>query len=101
MTYQDLRSALEIFGIGDRVTLGQIKRRHRALVKNHHPDRAGKEASGRIAAINGAYEVLCSYCENYRFSFTEEEFLEQHPQERLKRQFGWDPVWGGTADDDR
>ena len=101
MTYQELRAALDIFGIGDRAALRQIKNRHRELVKAHHPDSVNPSNSERIVAINQAYQVLCDYCESYRFSFTEEEFLEQRPEERLKRQFGWDPVWGGTPEDDR
>jgi hypothetical protein len=48
--------------------------------------------------INAAYKLLLVYCENYRFSFSEGEFLEQVPEERLRRQFGWDPVWGGAPE---
>ena len=48
--------------------------------------------------VNAAHKILLAYCENYRFSFSEAEFLEQVPEERLRRQFGWDPVWGGPPE---
>jgi hypothetical protein len=50
--------------------------------------------------VNAAYRVLLGYCENYRFCFSEAEFFEQVPEERLRRQFGWDPVWGGKASEE-
>ena len=96
MTYSDLQSALRIFGIGERATLQQIKRRHRELVKQHHPDHAAGDNPGQMHRINAAYEILTEYCRNYRYDFSEGEFLEQSPEERLRRQFVWDPVCGGT-----
>jgi len=98
MTYQDLKAALETFRLTERATLQQIKERHRSLVKQHHPDQTGGACRTEMQKINAAYALLRSYCENYRYAFTEAEFLEQVPEERLRRQFGWDPVWSGTPD---
>jgi len=99
MTYQSLRKALAVFGLGERATLRQIKARHRQLVKTHHPDQGDSQDPTMIAKINTAHEILMDYCENYRFSFSEEEFFEQQPEERIKRQFGWDPVWSGEKEE--
>ena len=93
MTYQALLQAIEVFGLDRRATLAQIKARHRQLVKNHHPDRGGDDFD-TIRRINAAHETLTAYCKSYRYCFTEEEFLEQLPEERLRRQFEGDPVWG-------
>jgi len=98
MTYAELQEALTSFGLGERATLKQIKDRHRQLVKAHHPDHAADSDPEAIRQVNAAYRVLLAYCENYRFSFSEAEFLEQFPEERLRRQFGWDPVWGGKPE---
>jgi len=38
MTYSDLQEALRVLGLAERVTMKDIKARHRALVKQHHPD---------------------------------------------------------------
>jgi hypothetical protein len=98
MTYQDFKNAVEIIQLGERATLMQIRSRHRALVKAHHPDRGSDTDPEAIRKVNCAYEVLMTYCNGYQFCFSEEEFLEQTPAERLKRQFGWDPVWGGKSE---
>ena len=47
-----------------------------------------------IRDINAAYRVLLDYIEEYRISFTEDEFYEQNPEERIRRQFMNDPLWG-------
>ena len=53
MTYQELRSALEIFGLSERATLKQVKGRHRELVKRFHPDRG----PGRPPAARGGLRL--------------------------------------------
>lgn len=98
MTYQELQDALAVFGLGERATLVQIKDRHRALAKEFHPDRDAGNDPEAMRRINAAYRVLLDYCTNYRYCFGEAEFLEQCPAERLRRQFGWDPVWGGAEE---
>lgn len=98
MTYQKLVAALELFQLGERSTLKQIKARHRELVKTHHPDRGGAGDPEVIRTINSAYKILRTYCDEYSYCFAEEEFLEQRPEERLRRQFGWDPVCGAQSD---
>lgn len=94
MNYQELQTALDILGITERATLKQIKQRHRSLVKKHHPDQGASADSEKIRQINAAYEILKTYCDSYRYCFSEEEFLEQVPTERLRRQFSNDPLWG-------
>lgn len=87
MTFDDLQKSLKILGLYDRITMKQIKKRHRELVKRYHPD-SGNSADGeKIKLINAAYHVLSDYLESYRFSFSEDEFYIQNPEERLRRQF--------------
>ncbi len=90
MTYREFRQAIEVFNLGERATLEQIKVRHRQLVKGHHPDQGNAGDPDVIRRVNCAYEVLSAYCEHYRYCFAEEEFLEQVPEERIRRQFSWD-----------
>ena len=94
MNHADLITALEIFGLTDRVTLRELKSRHRELVKLHHPDTRAAGDPERIRLINAAYRILLEYAENYRLSFSEEEFYEQNPDERLRMQFQDTPLWG-------
>ena len=94
MTFAELQTSLEVFGLGERATLKEIKSRHRELVKCFHPDGGETDDPEQIRKVNAAYRVLLGYVESYRFSFSEEEFYEQTPEERLRRQFMDDPLWG-------
>ena len=94
MTYQELRSAVTTLGLGERASLTEIKQRHRHLVKLHHPDAGSAEPPEKIREINAAYRTLLDYLAEYRFSFSEADFYEQSPEERLRQQFAEDPLWG-------
>ncbi len=94
MRYEELREALEVLSLPHRATLKEIKDRHRELVRRFHPDAGGAEGE-QIRKINEAYRLVSDYCRDYRYSFSREEFLEQSPEERLREQFGTDPIWGG------
>ncbi|MBI5484329.1 MAG: J domain-containing protein [Deltaproteobacteria bacterium] len=94
MTYSDLQEALRILGVGERATLKEIRTRHRELVKRHHPDTGLTNEPDTIRNVNAAYKVLLDYVSDYRFSFAEEEFYEQNPEERIRMQFSDDPLWG-------
>ena len=93
MNYQDIKNATQLLGFGERASLKEVKERYRELARQHHPD-AGGEESEAMQEINAAYALLLSYLADYRFSFAEEEFYEQQPEERLRRQFDDDPLWG-------
>jgi curved DNA-binding protein CbpA len=94
VTYAELSESLLVFGLGERATLREIRKRHRELVRRYHPDAGNEDEPERIRKVNAAYRVLRDYVESYRFSFAEEEFYEQNPEERIRRQFMTDPVWG-------
>jgi hypothetical protein len=40
-----------------------------------------------------ANRVILEYVESYRYCFSEQEYLEQDPEERLRRRFMEDPLW--------
>jgi DnaJ-class molecular chaperone len=94
MTYADLHEALQALDLGERASLKEIKSRHRELVKQHHPDAGNTSDPETIRKVNAAYKILLDYASNYRFSFAEDEFYEQNPEERIWMQFADDPLWG-------
>jgi len=100
MTHQELKDALHLFGLheNDLLTIRRIKERHRALVKQHHPDHGAADPE-MIRRLNEAHRLLMDYLQNYRFSFSQDEFYRQNPEEHLKRQFSWDPVWSGRLEE--
>lgn len=100
MTYEELKTALHLFGLheNDLLTIRRIKDRHRSLVKQYHPDQGGNDPE-MIRRLNEAHRLLMDYLQTYRFSFTEEEFYRQNPEAHLKRQFSWDPVWSARLEE--
>ena len=94
MTYADLQKSLRTLGLGERASLQEIKARHRELVKRHHPDTGHASDPEMIRKVNDAYRIVCGYISAYRFSFAEEEFYEQNPEERIWQQFADDQLWG-------
>ena len=94
MTYDDLQDALLVLGLRGRSTHREIKIRHRELVKRYHPDTGNVDDPEIIRKVNAAYRVLLDYIAEYRFSFAEDEFYEQNPEEQLRRQFMDVPLWG-------
>ena len=94
MTHAELQEALRTLGIRERSTIREITSRHRELVKRYHPDSGYVAEEETIRSINAAYRLLLDYIEEYRISFTEDEFYEQNPEERIRQQFMTDPLWG-------
>lgn len=97
MTYRELEDALAEFDLPQRISWRQLKERHRELVRCHHPDRGDAADPEKIRRINAAYKVLHEYCNDYRFDFSRQEFLEQCPEERLREQFSMDSMWSGGS----
>ncbi len=58
----DERKALRILDVDGPVTLAELKRRYKELVKLHHPDTHGgsREAETKMKSINSAYDLLCA-----------------------------------------
>jgi len=99
MTHEKLRSAVRILGFGDRATLAEIKARYRELVKQHHPDAGISENAEYIYQVIAANKLVMEYVASYRYDFSEREYLEQDPEERLRRRFMTDPMWGKGDND--
>jgi hypothetical protein len=93
MTHKKLISAIRTFGLGERATLDEIKTRYRELAKRHHPDVGIREDTEEIYRVIEANRVILEYVESYRYCFSEREYLEQDPEERLRRRFMEDPMW--------
>jgi len=101
MTFAELQGACAMFSLGERATLAEIKVRHRELAKRFHPDRGDGCDQEAMRKVNAAYRALLDYVASYRFSFDEEEFYEQNPEEHLRRQFMDDHCGKGIIKYDR
>jgi DnaJ-class molecular chaperone len=107
MKVEDLNSkkvyqAAQILNLREKESMAEIKKKHRQLIKKWHPDQCQQKpeiCKQKVREINEAFKIIKEYCHHYLYSFAEAEILENLPREvqsdeRLRRQFGDDPLWG-------
>jgi len=97
-TLERIHRARTVLELPEHATLREIKNSHKRLLKKWHPDRCRKsleECHEKTAEINESYEVILSFIEQYKFSFSEEEVRKYLTDDEwwLDR-FGKDPLWG-------
>ncbi len=70
-----LDEAREILGLGLKATRKEIRAAYRRAARRWHPDRAPhgaeREFRARMQEINGAYQHLLKFLEDYRFHLVE------------------------------
>jgi preprotein translocase subunit Sec63 len=101
-TYRQVLDSAQTLGLGESATLAEIKEAYRDLARSFHPDMGEDKADPeRFLKISHAYNVLLEYARFYRIEFTEEAYLKRYPEEKLRRRFYSDPIWGpGKPDRD-
>jgi DnaJ-class molecular chaperone len=89
--FNEIEEARKLLGLGEAATLKQIKTAYRSLAHRYHPDKqsnpAGEESAETMKRINRAYKLLTEYCDNYKYSFREEDIARTYPQEEYLRTF--------------
>ena len=97
-SFEEINKARKILGLSDGATLKEIKDAYRYQSKKWHPDKCKKkdqkDCHEKMKEINKAYKTILRYVDDYRYSLTEEKVMEENPEERWKKQFGSDPLWG-------
>lgn len=90
--FEAIDSARKILGLGEEATREEIRSAYRKFANKYHPDKAanGKKTLEKIKQVNWAYDVIISYCDDYRFSFCSEDVEKMDPDLKLKRQFSDD-----------
>jgi DnaJ-class molecular chaperone len=78
MTYNEFEKAVEVMQLCTKVTQEDLKARYKELSKLYHPDMPTGDAK-KFDELAHAYRLLKTYMQEYKFSFTKEEFSEQHP----------------------
>jgi len=94
--WQGVEQARELLGLGDRATLGEIKRAYHRLCKKYHPDTAGQpdqETEEIMYRITAAYELLMRYVRDYRFPLRPGEHDIYDAEDWWMDRFGQDPLW--------
>jgi DnaJ-class molecular chaperone len=97
-TFVEVNQARTVLGLGEKADLAEIKKAHRRLAKEWHPDKCRQgervECHEKMKEINRAYKVIMKYIESYRYDFAERKVSEDDPAVRWRAQFGDDPTWG-------
>jgi DnaJ-class molecular chaperone len=89
--FNEIEEARKLLGLGEAATLKEIKRAYRTLAHRHHPDKyrrtASKETEETMTKLNWAYKLLMDYCDNYKYSFREEDVARTYPDEEYLRTY--------------
>jgi DnaJ-class molecular chaperone len=89
--FKEIEEARKLLGLSEAATLKEIKRAYRTLAHRHHPDKhdrtTSEETEEKMRRVNLAYKLLLDYCENYKYSFREEDASRTYPEEEYLRTF--------------
>jgi preprotein translocase subunit Sec63 len=90
--FEKIDKARKILGLGEKATKEEIKNNYRELMRKYHPDKTpgSEKYPKKVKDINWAYNIITSYCDEYRFSFKREDVERMNPELKLNRQFGDD-----------
>ena len=86
----------KLLGLGDRATLGEIKRSYYQLSKQYHPDTAGEDHSPEddmMYRLTEAYNLLMRYCEEYRFPLSNSDGNIYDAEDWWMDRFGQESPW--------
>ena len=92
--FNEIEEARKLLGLGETATLKEIKRAYRTLAHRHHPDKndsTNEKSSEMMKKMNRAYKVLMDYCNEYRYSFSQEDVARVYPGEEYFRT--WRDKW--------
>ena len=94
--WQAIEEAGKLFNLGEKATLGEIKRSYYRLSKEHHPDAVGSNHSAEdemMYRLTEAYNLLMRYCEEYRFPLSKPKEDIYDAEDWWMDRFGQDPPW--------
>ena len=96
--FKQIDQSRKLLGIQEPVTIDEIKKNYRMLLHKWHPDKCKEDIDKCIEMTKNlikAYHTIIDYCENYKFSFSEEEVKKNFNNVDIWfDQFGNDPHWG-------
>ena len=100
MTSKEIIKAKDILGLPEKASKKEIKACYTTLIKKWHPDRWTEDQkivtyNEMTAKINAAYKIIQTYCDEYQYSFREQEIRSYMSREEWWfERFGSDPLWG-------
>jgi DnaJ-class molecular chaperone len=94
--FNQIDEARRLLELGDGATLKEIRSAYKRLAQRHHPDKHGGGADNTevMKRLNWAYRLLTAYCDEYRYSFREEDIARTYPHEEYLRKHRYDWFYG-------
>ena len=74
--FNEVEEARKLLHLGEEATLKEIKKAYRTLAHHYHPDKLEDDDSAEsqiMKRLNLAYRLLLDYCNDYKYSFREED----------------------------
>ncbi|MBU1233455.1 MAG: J domain-containing protein [Proteobacteria bacterium] len=94
--WQAIFEAKELLDLGERATLGEIKRSYRNKCKQYHPDLVGndRKKGDMMRKLTRAYDVLLRHHDQFRIPLVPADGDVLEPEDWWMDRFGQDPLWG-------
>ena len=97
--YQEITEARKMLQLSERATMKEIKSNYRSLLAKWHPDKCRenkKQCNEMTQKIIAAYKIIINYCNQYKYSFSQEEIRNYLSEDEWWfERFGDDPLWSG------
>jgi DnaJ-class molecular chaperone len=74
----EFQNAVKCLDLLSLTTQEQVRKKYLKLSRQYHPDMKGGSVE-KFQEIRESYEILVEYMENFRFTFSDEEFKQQNP----------------------
>lgn len=93
--FNEIDEARKLLGLSKAATLKEIKDAYRRMAHRYHPDKhrgAGSTEDGEVMKrLNWAYKLLMEYCQDYKYTFSEEDIARTYPHDEYLRKYyyGW------------
>ena len=91
--FNEIDEARKLLGLRDAATRREIKNAYKRLAHRYHPDKhdGGADETEVMKKLNWAYKLLMTYCDDYKYSFGEEDVARTYPREAYLRRYhdGW------------
>jgi DnaJ-class molecular chaperone len=74
--FDEIEEARKLLGLSEEATIKEIKKAYRKLAHRYHPDKLMEDnasESETMKRLNRAYKLLLDYCNEYKYSFREED----------------------------
>ncbi len=101
ITHQDIIAAKQLLNLPERASMEEIKASYRRLIHRWHPDKCRDDESRcheMSSRIIEAYKTIMVYCNQYKYSFADEEIRQyMSDEEWWMDRFGSDPIWGAGS----